>query len=162
MIRKFNEFRTSLALRQQALQMLASVESNITAVQLGAFQNSEAENLLNQSFDEYDLAKQLFQSKNYTGVLQHARKALDLIQQAQLKENQYQQQLLATRIAEIALAVAVPVVVVGAAILHLRKRAKIPAAAKERPSRGVQFCINCGAELPPNSKFCNKCGSTQT
>jgi ribosomal protein L40E len=26
----------------------------------------------------------------------------------------------------------------------------------------VQFCINCGAKLPPESKFCNKCGSAQT
>jgi ribosomal protein L40E len=25
-----------------------------------------------------------------------------------------------------------------------------------------QFCLNCGAELPLNSKFCNKCGSAQT
>jgi ribosomal protein L40E len=27
--------------------------------------------------------------------------------------------------------------------------------------KGTQFCINCGAELPPKSKFCNKCGSAQ-
>jgi ribosomal protein L40E len=27
---------------------------------------------------------------------------------------------------------------------------------------GKQFCLNCGAELPAKSKFCNKCGSAQT
>jgi len=27
---------------------------------------------------------------------------------------------------------------------------------------GKQFCLNCGAELPPKSKFCNKCGSIQS
>ena len=35
-------------------------------------------------------------------------------------------------------------------------------AAQEtgKPAR-KQYCINCGAELPPKSKFCNKCGSAQ-
>jgi uncharacterized OB-fold protein len=42
------------------------------------------------------------------------------------------------------------------------KRTRLTAAAKERPRRGVQFCINCGVELSPNSKFCIKCGSAQT
>jgi hypothetical protein len=48
------------------------------------------------------------------------------------------------------------------AILISGKRARIPAAAKKRPSRGVQFCINCGVELPLDSKFCGKCGAAQT
>jgi len=30
----------------------------------------------------------------------------------------------------------------------------------KKESRG-QFCIECGARLPPKSKFCNKCGSPQ-
>jgi hypothetical protein len=48
------------------------------------------------------------------------------------------------------------------AILISGKRARIPAAAKKRPSRGVQFCINCGVELPLDSKSCGKCGAAQT
>jgi hypothetical protein len=50
-------------------------------------------------------------------------------------------------------------------ILIIMKRQKRPVLAKtEKPSSvGEQkrFCINCGAELPPGSKFCTKCGSTQ-
>ena len=37
-----------------------------------------------------------------------------------------------------------------------RRRTK-PTAAK-----GRQFCFSCGAQLPPESKFCNRCGSAQT
>jgi hypothetical protein len=119
----------SLALRSQASQMLASVGSNLTAPGGEAFQSAEAGSLLDQSLAEYRVAEQLFQSKNYTGVLQHARKALDLIQQAQLKEKEHQQQqqqlqqqILATRIAEIVVAVAVPVVAAGALVYYLGKR----------------------------------------
>jgi hypothetical protein len=112
----------SIALRDQASQMLVNVELNLTTAGGAAFQSSEAKNLLGHSFDEYQLAEQMFQSKNYTGVLQHAQKALDLIHQAQLKENQYQQQQLLTRIAEIVVAVALPVMAVGAAVYYLGKR----------------------------------------
>jgi ribosomal protein L40E len=31
-----------------------------------------------------------------------------------------------------------------------------------KPGKDTKFCINCGAELPSTSKFCNKCGSAQT
>jgi rRNA maturation endonuclease Nob1 len=36
-------------------------------------------------------------------------------------------------------------------------RRRKPIAAKE-----LQFCINCGSKITPNSKFCDKCGSAQT
>jgi hypothetical protein len=52
----------------------------------------------------------------------------------------------------------VVVVVLGAmavgAIMTLGRK---PTAAKE-----LQFCIDCGSEIPPKSKFCEKCGSSQT
>jgi rRNA maturation endonuclease Nob1 len=52
------------------------------------------------------------------------------------------------------------------AILLSGKRARKPAAAKARgkvkAKKEVQFCINCGAELPRDSKFCNRCGSAQS
>jgi ribosomal protein L40E len=48
------------------------------------------------------------------------------------------------------------------AIFISGKRARKPTAAKAKAEKGVQFCINCGAELPPRSKFCNKCGSAQS
>jgi len=52
-------------------------------------------------------------------------------------------------------------------ILISRKRARMSPKAKASTSKmnakkAVQFCINCGAELPDDSKFCNKCGSAQT
>jgi ribosomal protein L40E len=51
------------------------------------------------------------------------------------------------------------------AVLTIAKRRKRTVAAKtEKPSKDgkeKRFCINCGAELQPGSKFCNKCGSTQ-
>jgi uncharacterized protein (DUF1330 family) len=110
----------SLALRDQASQMLLKVGLNLTATSGGvALQSSEAKNLLNQSFDEYQMAEQMFQSKDYAGVLQHAQKALDLIHEAQTKETQYQEQQLSTRIAEIAVAVTVSVgCAFGAAFLR--------------------------------------------
>ena len=52
-------------------------------------------------------------------------------------------------------------IAIGAIWISLR-RARIRAAARQRPSGGVQFCINCGDELQPNSKFCGKCGAAQT
>ena len=57
--------------------------------------------------------------------------------------------------------------------LHRRRLTLTPQPVQVQPtpvqlqiSRTVlsdkQFCPNCGAELPLNSKFCNKCGSAQT
>jgi cyclomaltodextrinase len=65
------------------------------------------------------------------------------------------------------------VVIVGLAaiavgsILISRKRARMPTKAKESTSKmkakkGVQFCINCGSKLQPESKFCDHCGPAQT
>lgn len=63
------------------------------------------------------------------------------------------------------------IVVLGAigvsSILISRKRARMPTKAKDSASKmkaekGMQFCINCGSKLRPESKFCNKCGSAQT
>jgi len=38
------------------------------------------------------------------------------------------------------------------------RKAKSRAAIAEK---GAQFCINCGTEIAPKSKFCHKCGSAQ-
>lgn len=120
----------SFALRDQASQTLSEVGSNLTATSGGvSFQSSEAKNLLNQSLDEYHTAQQMFQSKDYAAALQHAQKALDLVRQAYSKESEYaqeqqqqQRQQLFTRIAEIAVAVAVPVGCAVAAASYLRRR----------------------------------------
>jgi hypothetical protein len=119
----------SLALRDQASLMLSSVGSNVTAIERTALQSSEAKNLLNQSLDEYRLAEQSFQSKDYPGTIQHAQKALDLIHQAQSTENQYQQQQkqekqqeLLTRTSEIIAAFVVAVIAAGVLAIYLRKR----------------------------------------
>ena len=34
-------------------------------------------------------------------------------------------------------------------------------AKSEQETEGKQFCLNCGRQLPVNSKFCNHCGATQ-
>jgi M6 family metalloprotease-like protein len=59
--------------------------------------------------------------------------------------------------------------VIGAVSLGLQRRAvkgKVPKGASELPSLSTaamkQFCFDCGTELPPDSKFCNECGSAQT
>jgi hypothetical protein len=131
MIQEFNIFKTSLALRQQALQMLANVGSNVTAATIrSGVQSPDARNLLNQSLAEYGVAQQMFQSDNYTGAILHAQKSLDLLHQAQSKENQYEQQqkqeeqqeLSATRTSEIIAAVVVAVMAAGALAIYLRKR----------------------------------------
>jgi HEPN domain-containing protein len=92
-------------------------------------QSSEAKNLLNQSLDQYRLAEQSFQSKDYPGTIQHAQKALDLIHQAQSTENQYQQQQkqqeeqqLLTRIVEVVVVVAVLGGCAAAAVSYVRRR----------------------------------------
>jgi hypothetical protein len=125
----YNADEESLASSSEASHVLTNVASNITAAGGSAFQSPDAKKTFSQAYDEYYVAQQMFQSKNYTGVLQHAQKALDLIQQAQSAEKEYQQQqmqlqqqLLATRIAEIIVAVAVPVIVAGALIIYLGKR----------------------------------------
>jgi ribosomal protein L40E len=70
-----------------------------------------------------------------------------------------------TYIEYLAVIVVLGAIAVGA-ILISGKRARKPTAAKEtseaKTKKEVQFCINCGAELPRDSKFCNKCGSAQS
>jgi hypothetical protein len=123
----------SLALREQALQMLASVGSNITAAGGRTFQSSEAKNLFSQSLDECHIAEQMFQSKDYAGTLQHAQKALDLVREAYLKESEYaqeqqqqqlerQRQQLLTRVVENVVVVALVAGCAVAAVSYLRKR----------------------------------------
>jgi hypothetical protein len=66
----------------------------------------------------------------------------------------------------LAALIVVCLVIIGALIIA-RLRASKPVSAKKRRAtgrqaeKGAQFCINCGAELTPKSKFCNKCGSAQ-
>jgi hypothetical protein len=43
-----------------------------------------------------------------------------------------------------------------------RKSTEKEGIIKAKTEKGVQFCINCGSELQPESKFCHKCGSAQT
>jgi hypothetical protein len=59
----------------------------------------------------------------------------------------------------------VAVILVVIAVVAIRKRQKRPVATETKPSevsKEKRFCINCGAELPTYSKFCNKCGSAQS
>ena len=60
----------------------------------------------------------------------------------------------------------VVIVVLGVAVGAIMTLGRKPTAeertAKATAKKGVQFCINCGAELPRDSKFCNKCGSAQS
>jgi ribosomal protein L40E len=67
----------------------------------------------------------------------------------------------ASYIEPIALTGTILAAIALAAVLISQRRSWKP-AAKERTSKGVHLCLNCGAELPPESKFCNQCGSSQT
>jgi hypothetical protein len=58
------------------------------------------------------------------------------------------------------------VAVLGALIVVLavrssRRRSGPPATPRAQIDTSKRFCISCGAELPLQAKFCNKCGSTQ-
>jgi ribosomal protein L40E len=48
------------------------------------------------------------------------------------------------------------------AILTVHKRKDQSIAEKTERHELEIFCINCGAGLPPDSTFCNKCGSAQS
>lgn len=70
---------------------------------------------------------------------------------------------------QLALALAVvAAVVIGAAFLYSRRKQqpKITKAEKVEPQTEKvmppkNFCIECGSELRPNSKFCDNCGTKQ-
>jgi ribosomal protein L40E len=60
----------------------------------------------------------------------------------------------------------VVIILVAVVLLFLLTRTKgaktKPVAPKMATTTQKSFCINCGAELPANSKFCNKCGTAQS
>jgi hypothetical protein len=53
-------------------------------------------------------------------------------------------------------------ILVVVALVAISKRRKGTSTKPVETKGQKHFCINCGAELPANSKFCNKCGSAQT
>jgi hypothetical protein len=58
------------------------------------------------------------------------------------------------------------VIIVAAIVMASRRRAGRRMSVEPKRSQAVtgiekQFCVNCGAELTPNSKFCTKCGTHQ-
>jgi len=57
--------------------------------------------------------------------------------------------------------IAVVVVLAIIALVALRRKGAKPVAPKTTRAAERIFCMNCGAELKPASKFCSKCGSTQ-
>jgi hypothetical protein len=92
------ESRLHPSLQEQASQLLMKVGLNLTAVFVNPgeifmiYHSPDARNLINQSYSEYQVAQQLYDSKDYAGALQHAQKAQDLYKHAQLVEDQYRQQ----------------------------------------------------------------------
>ena len=71
----------------------------------------------------------------------------------------------------VAIAGIVTFMFVAYAYPRIRSRTTDPKVTEPRAAKSVSqtadkatsklFCINCGAELPPKSKFCNSCGATQ-
>jgi hypothetical protein len=68
---------------------------------------------------------------------------------------------IASPLSLIIVGVIVGIIVVVVAVVAFPKRRKGPGAKPLETKEQKRFCINCGAELPANSKFCNKCGSAQ-
>jgi hypothetical protein len=61
---------------------------------------------------------------------------------------------------------ALAVIIVAAIVMASRRRAGRRVSIEPKGSQAVtgiekQFCVNCGAQLAPNSKFCTKCGTHQ-
>ena len=71
----------------------------------------------------------------------------------------------------VAVAAIVTFILVANALPRIRSGTSEPKVTEPKPAISVSqsaektagklFCINCGAELPPKSQFCNKCGSAQ-
>lgn len=62
--------------------------------------------------------------------------------------------------------IAILAIAVVVAVVALRQKKKQSTKTEAVPSRDFnseakQFCLYCGAELPPGSKFCGKCGKQQ-
>lgn len=71
--------------------------------------------------------------------------------------------MLAGSLLYVVIVVVLLVFAVIAAVVLRRRTPKppTPQVAKGKEIAGKTFCINCGAELHANSKFCDKCGSAQ-
>jgi hypothetical protein len=66
----------------------------------------------------------------------------------------------------ILIAAVLAVVIIAAIVMASRRKEGRRASVEQKraePVTGVekQFCVNCGAELALNSKFCTKCGTQQ-
>jgi ribosomal protein L40E len=53
-------------------------------------------------------------------------------------------------------------IVVGALIFYSKRRNEQKLKQPMRTELAKSFCIECGKELPPETKLCNKCGTKQT
>lgn len=62
----------------------------------------------------------------------------------------------------VLIAVFIAAVLLVALLVHSRRGKHPKTIAKAKKAAFVKvFCINCGKELPPKSKFCNNCGTKQ-
>lgn len=70
----------------------------------------------------------------------------------------------------LGIVIVVSIVIVGALVVSglrmsrptaVKAKRQVKVEATKKAEKETQFCMNCGAELPLKSKFCNKCGSAQ-
>jgi endo-1,4-beta-xylanase len=142
----------SLALPDQAWQALVKLGTDLNAVFMNPseivtlYHSPDARNLLNQSYSEYQVAQQMFESKDYAGALQHAQKAQDLYNQAQILENQYRQQQSTTTPRPIENPLMIPAGALGIIILLaaiiLRRRKSI--SQRRQPAASVAISDSSG------------------
>ena len=81
-------------------------------------------------------------------------------------DESYNQRVIQPMIYTLVLTIIIIGVIVSIIVVVIkRKRSKTPKPSKRKMTKEketLEFCIQCGAELKPEAKFCAKCGTARS